>query len=304
MDWEAVQTILNYVSGPLVGAIIGYITNFIAVKMLFHPYEPIKLFGFTLPFTPGIIPRRKPKLAKAIARAVGNELFTESDLKTVLCSDSIKATVTDAICTRAEELITKSPKEIALGITTEEGACKVKDKVCALITDKVMESAREIDMGAIIAERGAEVIKEKKSSMGMFGMFITDELVSSLLDQLKNKVNEYIDTEGEQMICDKARDKIDIIFDAPLSEAVSLESVDRDAIREKLGTVYEQVVTHALNAVKGNIDIASIVEKKVNDMSVKELETLCMSVMKKELGAVINLGALIGFIIGIINIFV
>lgn len=304
MDWEAVQTILNYVSGPLVGAIIGYITNFIAVKMLFHPYEPIKLFGFTLPFTPGIIPRRKPKLAKAIARAVGNELFTESDLKTVLCSDSIKATVTDTICTKAEELIAKSPKEIALGITTEEGACEVKDKVCALITDKVMESAREIDMGAIIAERGAEVIKEKKSSMGMFGMFITDELVSSILDQLKSKVNEYIDTDGEQMICDKARDKIDIIFDAPLSEAVSLESVDRDAIREKLGTVYEQVVTHALNAVKGHIDIASIVEKKVNDMSVKELETLCMSVMKKELGAVINLGALIGFIIGIINIFV
>ena len=39
-------------------------------------------------------------------------------------------------------------------------------------------------------------------------------------------------------------------------------------------------------------------------MSVKELEELCMSVMKRELGAVINLGALIGFVIGIINIFV
>ena len=39
-------------------------------------------------------------------------------------------------------------------------------------------------------------------------------------------------------------------------------------------------------------------------MDVKELEKLCLSVMKKELNAVVNLGAVIGFIIGILNIFI
>ena len=84
MNWETIDLILHYASGPIIGAIIGYITNFIAVKMLFHPYKPIKIFGFTLPFTPGIIPKRKPKLAKAISRAVGDRQFPDGTWLQVL----------------------------------------------------------------------------------------------------------------------------------------------------------------------------------------------------------------------------
>ena len=56
-----------------------------------------------------------------------------------------------------------------------------------------MESADEINIGDIIAERGEAVMREKKSSLGFLGMFITDELITSLLEQLKIKVNEYIE---------------------------------------------------------------------------------------------------------------
>ena len=48
--------------------------------------------------------------------------------------------------------------------------------------------------------------------------------------------------------------------------------------------------------------IAKVVEEKVNGMDVLEVENVLMSIMKKELNAVINLGALIGFIIGLLNL--
>jgi len=304
MDWETIQTVLNYISGPIIGAIIGYITNFIAVRMLFHPYEPIKIFGFTLPFTPGIIPKRKPKLAKAISRAVGDKLFTENDLKEMLCSDEIKGTVSEAICNKAEKLIFKSPEEIAISISDNDGALELKNKTCGFITEKVMESAREIDIGAIIAEKGFDVIKEKKSSMGMLGMFISDELISGLLEQLKLKVNEFIDTDGEEMILSKATEKVDSVFSSPINQSLGIDGINKESLKKRIGDVYEETVRRALRSIDGHIDIASVVEEKVNAMTVKELEALCLSVMKKELGAVINLGALIGFVIGIINIFV
>ncbi|MBQ9744257.1 MAG: DUF445 family protein [Clostridia bacterium] len=304
MNWETVQTILHYISGPIIGALIGYITNYIAVKMLFHPYYPIKIFGFTLPFTPGIIPKRKGHLAKAIARAVGEKLFTEEDLKAVLCSDDIKATVTNAVCDKVDSLIIKSPKEISLSLTNEEGACKFKDKVCNLVAEKVVEGAKEMDVGALIAEKGFDVIKEKKSSMGMIGLFITDDLISSVLEQLKEKVNEFIETEGIDVISEKAKGKIDSIFDSPLADSIDFGKIDRSIVQKKLSTAYEQLISRALDSIKGKISISDVVEKKVNAMSVKELEALCLSVMKRELGAVINLGALIGFVIGIVNIFI
>ena len=43
-------------------------------------------------------------------------------------------------------------------------------------------------------------------------------------------------------------------------------------------------------------------EEKVNQMDVLEVENILMSIMKKELHAVINLGALIGFVIGLLNL--
>ena len=52
------------------------------------------------------------------------------------------------------------------------------------------------------------------------------------------------------------------------------------------------------------IDVKGIVEAKINSMDVKELEDLVMSVMKNELQTVVNLGALIGAIIGAVNILI
>ena len=82
---------MNYsiIIEPLVGAIIGYITNWIAIKMMFRPLKPIKLFGFKLPFTPGIIPKNKERIAKSIGIAISDNLLTNSDLQDILLSDEI-----------------------------------------------------------------------------------------------------------------------------------------------------------------------------------------------------------------------
>ena len=71
---------LKYLSGPVIGAVIGYCTNYIAVKMLFYPRKEIRIFGHRLPFTPGAIPKGKPRLAKAIGNIVGKSLVTKEDM--------------------------------------------------------------------------------------------------------------------------------------------------------------------------------------------------------------------------------
>ena len=67
----------HYIIPPLIGAIIGYRTNYIAVRMLFRPRNEIKVLGHTLPFTPGAIPKNKPRLAKAIGEVVETTFFGE-----------------------------------------------------------------------------------------------------------------------------------------------------------------------------------------------------------------------------------
>ena len=85
--------IIEILAGPAIGAVIGYCTNYIAVKMLFRPLKPVKIGGKTLPFTPGIIPKGKARMAKALGQAVGEHLLTKEDLEQMLLSQEVRDTV-------------------------------------------------------------------------------------------------------------------------------------------------------------------------------------------------------------------
>jgi len=82
---------------PLVGAIIGYFTNWLAIKMLFRPYKTIRFAGVPLPFTPGLLPREKDKLAISLGETVSKELLTPDVITQRIRSPAIRQTIMRAI---------------------------------------------------------------------------------------------------------------------------------------------------------------------------------------------------------------
>jgi hypothetical protein len=99
------KILLGYLIPPLIGAVIGYVTNAVAIKMLFRPLKEIRLFarrggtgdtasktgrGIRLPFTPGILPRQRHKLADSIGVMVERELLTPLIIRERLRSDSVR----------------------------------------------------------------------------------------------------------------------------------------------------------------------------------------------------------------------
>lgn len=83
-DWTValdLATLWIYVAPPVAGAIIGYFTNDIAIKMLFRPYKPIYFGKRQLPFTPGLIPRNQERLAKRISDTIMGSLLTPDELQ-------------------------------------------------------------------------------------------------------------------------------------------------------------------------------------------------------------------------------
>lgn len=67
---------MKFIIPILVGATIGYITNWLAIKMLFKPYEEKKFLGFHVPLTPGLIPKERERIANSIGQTVGNYLLS------------------------------------------------------------------------------------------------------------------------------------------------------------------------------------------------------------------------------------
>nr|WP_199305639.1 MULTISPECIES: DUF445 family protein [Aphanizomenon] len=73
--------ILLYISPPILGGLIGYCTNDIAIKMLFRPYKVLYIFGRKVPFTPGLIPSNQERLGQNIANAIMKSLLTPEEMQ-------------------------------------------------------------------------------------------------------------------------------------------------------------------------------------------------------------------------------
>ncbi|MBE9011191.1 DUF445 domain-containing protein [Pseudanabaenaceae cyanobacterium LEGE 13415] len=75
------STLWLFVGPPVVGGVIGYFTNDIAIKMLFRPYRSLYIGGRRVPFTPGLIPRNQERLAKRISDTIMGSLLTPEELQ-------------------------------------------------------------------------------------------------------------------------------------------------------------------------------------------------------------------------------
>jgi uncharacterized membrane protein YheB (UPF0754 family) len=71
---------------PVLCAIIGYSTNWLAIAMLFRPHREIRIAKFRLPFTPGLIPKERARLSRRIAETVSEHVLTPDMLKNELTS--------------------------------------------------------------------------------------------------------------------------------------------------------------------------------------------------------------------------
>lgn len=75
----------------LVGSLIGYMTNWLAIKMLFKPHYEKKLLGIHLPFTPGLIPKERERMSRNIGQAVGTHLLsTDTIIEAISDSENEK----------------------------------------------------------------------------------------------------------------------------------------------------------------------------------------------------------------------
>ena len=185
---------------PFIAALIGWFTNFIAVKMLFHPKEPINLFFFKVQ---GIFPKRQKVLAEKLGKMVANDLFSIDDLL-----DQIKSTD--------------------------------DSEVMNLVESKIDDF----------------INKKLSTSMPMLAMFLNDDL--------KNKI--------------------------------------KGALLEEISQILPEIIESYGEQLKKSVDIQGIVTEKVLQFSTDKLEEILYSIMKKEFRFIEILGAVLGFLIGIIQV--
>ena len=129
-----ITLVLTWALPPVLGAVIGYVTNAIAIKMLFRPYREWRVFGVRVPLTPGIIPRRRKHLAESIGRMVSDELLTEDAVIRQTSSDRFREKVRESVSAMTEKGLNTSLR-FTNTANRENDADPVAEIVRGLVTD-------------------------------------------------------------------------------------------------------------------------------------------------------------------------
>ena len=290
---------LSILSGPIIGAIIGYGTNWIAIKMLFRPLKPIKIGRFTLPFTPGIIPRRQEKLAVAIGQMVGNHLFTTQDIQDMLLCEEIENELVQNILgiLSAENTL----KNFCLQKIGQEEYEEKRENLKIWICEKIKKGLIEAGIGEIIAIEGGNVIREKVNG-SMLKMFVTDGLINSIVEPLGSQVENYLQEHGSEKIMPVVENQILELEEKSLKDLVEDLGFGNEILESKIREIYRNFILNEVSQILQRLDVAKTVENKIKQMNVLDLEKLILQVMQKELNSIVNLGALIGLVLGSLNV--
>ena len=294
--------ILQIILPIAVGALIGYCTNYIAIKMLFLPRKEWRIGKYRVPFTPGVIPKNKTRLASAVGTAVSEKLLTENDIVESIKKSGVKDDVVNRIAEYVMQDST-SVKEIIAKAETKVDVSEATDRVSDALSEKILGGFQKIDMKTVISDVAENSFSELLSNP-LVAMLTNGNALDSVYEKIATAIADYINEHGKELLVPMVRQEMDGMLSASLKSNLEQINVDEAYARKLLENTVDRFIENNAPKLIGYIKIKDIVEEKIDQMDVKELEDLVMSVMKNELQAVVNLGAVIGAVIGIINIFI
>lgn len=154
------RIIIKILTMAVVGGIIGYVTNVLAVKMLFRPLKPFKMpiFGFEIV---GLIPKRRADIAKSIGTTVGEQLIDYDELINSMLKEEDKENLKRVLKERIAVIIDEKASFIPF---------LFRSKVTEFV-DQVIESEFDSGIDSLL-----EVAKEKAISRIDVGKMVEEKI--------------------------------------------------------------------------------------------------------------------------------
>lgn len=236
----------------IVGAIIGYVTNWLAIKMLFRPHEEKRILGLRIPFTPGLIPKERNRIAKSVGITIGEYLLSPDVVINSLTNNRIESHIKEWVESNMNRL--KKEKR------------SIKDFMTIIIKDnysQVLKAVKEKITGYICKEARKDTFKQK--IMSLLDSSFLNESIENIYSLVIQKVELFLSelpysSEVQELIKDAIEVKLNELKqdERKLNEIIPEDSIDafKNFIHEN-----DQ---HIVNILKDMLDDPQI-EKRIKE---------------------------------------
>jgi uncharacterized membrane protein YheB (UPF0754 family) len=260
------NSLLLWLVPPFVGAVIGFLTNVLAIKMLFRPLRPCYLGPLRLPFTPGILPREREALAKSIGAMVARELLTPEIIRERLEREDVQRFFNEAAGKLTDKIDGQYPA------------------VCAALIRFLKQDDIHRELEGFGQRFLTGVMGKLNPMQQLFASLASYD--QRLRKKMPEIVDEFINNIEELLETSTARARILAFIGTYLGEKASAE----------------KIITLVNNAVPGileQFDVAALVEKRINALPMERVERIVFDVMADKFKWIDLFGGILGFLIGI-----
>ena len=238
--WEIWQTINVFLSKLWVQVALliivatghGYAAAWLAVRMLFRPRKPVKLFGITI-FPQGMIPRHRERLAEAIGKAVGEELVSqETILEELFGKEFLQRKIQSVVDSYTEELLSQNYPSLI-------------ETLPANIREPALDAIASLQL--LIAKHIEEVLQSEETFTTIHGF--VERRVDKFLSQ---RISEVVDDENFNKILNFLETRIHSIVKEPAFEHKIADFISRrvDDLAHTETPLNQMFTDEAINLLK------------------------------------------------------
>lgn len=292
---------IQMITAPLIGGLIGLITNSLAIKMLFRPYRERKIAGIHVPFTPGLIPKEKPRIAHAIAKVITSYILDQETILAALASDSMKFAFEKKYDEKFDQWrgmeITFSELLKQYGFIDSVNA--VEQNIADSIGSYLIEQCKQEEIARKLIESAFVNFKDHMNPiMYKMGKKALDAAQEAMIEQAESMIEE----QGKDFVGNYVDGIYEDYLGKSVSEAVLFLEYKIPDLKQRIWSKYTSLVQNKFGKFVSTLNVQGIIEQKINDYDFRELENMIMEISKKELNALVWLGGLLGMIMGFVNL--
>ena len=252
----------------LFATVHGYAGAWLAVRMLFRPRNPVKLFGITV-FPQGMIPRHRSRLADAIGKAVGEELVSqETVLQELFEKDFLRKKIQGVVDSYTEEILSQDypsvidalPSNIRIPVLDAISSLQLK---IADHIESVLRSEETIEtISGFVGRRVDEFLSQRVSDV------VDEENFLKIIGFLETRIRSVIkEPTFEQKIRDFIDRRVDELAntETPLGQLFTDDAVG--LLKEKAGEQIAPIVhqlTELAAAERTRSQIGALIKKEVH----------------------------------------
>lgn len=253
-------SVLPYAAPPLLGAFIGYLTNKVAIKMLFRPLAAKYVFGVRVPMTPGVIPSKRADLAINIGEMVGTHLLTSKEITGALEKESFQETLYALIESRGEVFLGKD-----LGPVSEIVPSRYHSYY-SVAEQAVVDQAQKSIHAFIDSDSFQTILKDSINEQ--FERLLATDLQSFLPGQDRESAYRFLETSlGRMLASPSMNDWVESFVQqkiyASLSQEKSLTDVLPQSMQDLLVSSIESQTPQLLEKLAGILSEPDIRDRLV-----------------------------------------